>query len=344
MAKSAMKIHSLDAEILTATTRTIGEPRKQEAIVGSAEGKLSATRSERRLRRRRPSMHEARKETLAGRYQLLECIGRGGMGEVHRARDLVLQREVAVKILNRAHVGKERAIQRFAREAQAMAALDSPYLTSIYDMGSQDEHFFLVMQYIVGPSMLRILATQGALPPRRVAHIMCQVLEALATIHEKGFVHRDVKPSNVLVDGDDHVTLVDLGIVFDPSASPLTPKGIALGTPAYMSPEQAAGKAVDGRSDLYAVGIMLMHALTGRLMLRGHSRSFGENLREHASRLPAPWAKIVRKALAHDPQDRFPSAASMGQAIQQALDSSVTPEALVQPLVTITGPADDESA
>ena len=258
-------------------------------------------------------------DILASRYQLVECIAKGGMGDVHRARDLLLEREVAIKLMKPLCLGEPNAAARCEREAHAMAALDSPFLPPIYDLGYQGVHIFLVMRYIAAPPLSAIITQEGPLSSMRVARIACNVLDALAHMHSRQFIHRDVKPANVLVDRYDHATLVDLGIVLDTSASSLTSRGYALGTPAYMSPEQRYGRPLDERSDLYSVGITLMYALTGRLT---RNSSPERNHAEQAGELMAPWDRIIGQAVHGDVEERFRSAEGMKRAIVRAMDEA----------------------
>ncbi|MCO5973785.1 serine/threonine-protein kinase [Actinoallomurus soli] len=217
-------------------------------------------------------MHGQPGEILAGRYRILGLIGRGGMGRVWRAYDAELDREVAVKELRLPDeiddADRREWYARAAREARAAARLHHPGIVALHDRVIDVGRPWLVMELVPGRSLDQVLRTDGPLPVRRVADIGRQMLDALAAAHAAGIVHRDVKPPNVLLDGD-RAVLTDFGIAVLEGDATLTKSGVQLGTPAYMSPEQVRGHAATPRSDLWALGATLYAAVEGRPRSRG---------------------------------------------------------------------------
>lgn len=276
---------------------------------------------------------------LANRYHLRDRLGKGGMAYVYRAEDSFLGREVAIKVLSEECATHDVAMKRFVREARTMAALDSAHVVPLYDVGKDGPHTFLVMKLMDAPTLDHIIQREGRLAPGRAARLMAQVLDGLGHLHEKGVVHRDVKPSNVLVDGSDYAMLLDLGIAFDPTAAGLTADGIILGTPSYISPEQVAGTPVDGRSDLYSAGVVLFEALTGELPFLArtqveaclmHLKRPPPSPRELEPSISEAVARVVLKALEKKPDRRFATARAMREALLEAAGESLA--AMSQPV------------
>ncbi len=200
-------------------------------------------------------------------YELLEPIGRGGMGAVYLARHRKLDRRVAIKVLLAAADGDPTFAERFAREAQALARLDHPGIVGVHDFGDAGDFCYLVMDYVEGAN-LRAVMQQGQLGRTDVLQISSQLCDALQYAHEHGVVHRDIKPENILIDQYGIVRLADFGLAKVATAGPqpsLTRTGGAVGTPHYMAPELLAGRAADHRADLYALGVVLYEMLTGTL-------------------------------------------------------------------------------
>jgi serine/threonine protein kinase len=195
---------------------------------------------------------------LGGRYALGALLGAGGMGQVYRARDRVLQRTVAVKVLSAAATQDLELVARFGREARAAATLNHPNIVTVFDSGADGDLHYLVMEYVEGQSLAGLLRQEGVLEPRRAAEVGRQVCQALAAAHAAGLVHRDITPGNVLVDPAGLVKVADFGIAKLGAATTMTGDGMVLGTAAYLAPEQAQGRPVDGRSDLYALGVCSM--------------------------------------------------------------------------------------
>ena len=267
-----------------------------------------------------------------GPYEILAPLGAGGMGEVYRARDTRLGREVAVKVLPALSAGSAEAMQRFEREAQAVAALSHPNVLSLHDFGNEDGASYAVMELLEGET-LRERLSAAAIPPRKAVDYAQQMARGLAAAHDRGIVHRDLKPDNVFLTRDGIVKILDFGLarpadVHSSSGSgsqgSLTASGTVVGTPGYMSPEQIRGKPVDQRSDLFALGVILYEMLTG-------VRAFqGENAVEtmmavlqtdpplSAGRgVPPELSEIVLHCLEKSPEDRFQSARDLAFALQR---------------------------
>ena len=264
-------------------------------------------------------------KVVGDRYELGGLLGSGGMGQVWRAYDRRLGRSVALKLLS-IDVPDPRSRQRFSREAQAAASFSHPNAVTVYDFGEEDNRPYIVMELVEGSTLADLLAERGSLPGPEAGSIAEQVLDALGAAHRKGLVHRDVKPSNVLLTPDGRVKLADFGIAkaVGGAASGLTATGEVLGTPHYLSPEQAAGEPATPRSDLYATGVLLYEMLVGTPPFTGesplavalaHQRTAPPPLRGRPDVDPI-LAMAVERALEKDPDRRYPDAASMRAALR----------------------------
>jgi len=274
-------------------------------------------------------MARDRSGTLTGQrlgpYQLVSKLGQGGMGAVYKARDISLQRTVAVKVLPTALAADQTYVRRFVREARASARLSHPNLVHIYHVGQKEGLYYFAMEFIAGQSLFGRIRTSGPLTVEEFLRIGGQTLAALQKIHSAGLTHRDVKSSNVIIEtGTGRAVLMDFGLAKDRSARAdepaLTSAGVVLGTPEYMSPEQAEGRKTDARSDIYSLGIMAHEMLTGRMPFTGKSAI--AVLRQQVEAAPPPLSAgrpelppaldaIVARALAKTPDERYGSAALM---------------------------------
>lgn len=265
---------------------------------------------------------------LLGSYRLIDRLGAGGMGEVWRAEDTRLLRPVAIKILSERIANDPEWKARFLREARTIAQMNHPNIATIYSIEQEADKLFIAMELVEGESLATVLA-RGALPPREAVNIVRQVAEALAEAHDKGIVHRDVKPDNVIV-AKRGVKVLDFGIakqVISSSESPtLTQAGLIVGTPFYMSPEQALGKPVDTRSDLFSLGVVLYEALAGKRPFEGESvtetmmniiMQDALDLAAVAPTVPPALAEIVRRALQKKPERRYGSAGELVDALNR---------------------------
>jgi eukaryotic-like serine/threonine-protein kinase len=272
---------------------------------------------------------------LGDRYELDGVVGRGGMAEVYRARDLRLDRTVAIKTL-RTDLARDQTFQaRFRREAQSAASLNNPSIVAVYDTGEDLDVStgapvpFIVMEYVDGRTVRDLLIEGHRLLPERTLEITSGVLRALEYSHQAGIVHRDIKPGNVMVTRNGDIKVMDFGIAraMSDAQATMTQTAQVIGTAQYLSPEQARGERVDARSDLYSTGCLMYKLLTGRPPFTGDSpvAIAYQHVRNYplppslVERSLPPWAdSIVLKAMAKSPNDRYQSAAEMQADIQRA--------------------------
>ncbi len=268
---------------------------------------------------------------FARRYELGELLGAGGMGRVYLARDTVLDRQVAIKFIGDGRAAEEGARRRFLREARAAAALEHPNIVPIYDVGATDQgEMYLAMAYCPGESLKSRLA-QGAVAPREALGIAGALADALAHAHRQGVVHRDLKPSNVLLGADGRVRLIDFGLAKLTETSVLSGSEQFAGTPAYMAPEQITGDPVDGRTDLWALGVVLYEMLSGRRPFGGeqtHSILYAiVNTPPDPFELPEDFTggrvqPLLERTLAKDPAERYATAEALRADLRQLLEGT----------------------
>ena len=264
--------------------------------------------------------------TIVGKYRIVGQLGRGATGIVYRAVDQSLNREVAVKILNPALADSE-VLKRFKAEATVLASLNHPEIATLYDLFRTGTELLMVMELVRGETLEHLCERLGPLPPERAAYLIDRILWALEHAHRAGVVHRDMKPSNVMVTELGHVKIMDFGVARVRGSEHVTVDGYVVGTPAYMPPEQALGKEVDGRADLYSVGVIFYRLVTGALpltadtpvgMLQKQISDVPAPLRLHRDDLPAWCEQIVERALTKSPDDRFQSATEFRDALANA--------------------------
>jgi serine/threonine-protein kinase len=254
-----------------------------------------------------------------GRYRIERKLGAGGMADVYLAEDQELGRRVAIKILNSRHGNDDQFIERFRREAKNAAALNHPNIVSIYDRGEAEDTYYIAMEFLDGRTLKELIVGRGAAPINVAIEYARQILSALRFAHRHGIVHRDIKPHNVLVDGEGRVKVTDFGIA-RAGTSQMTETGSIVGTAQYLSPEQAKGGEVDPRSDLYSLGVVLYELLTGKTPFDGETPV--EIAMKHLSTTPQPPSKlrpdvpreldmVVMRALAKNPDERYQSADEM---------------------------------
>jgi eukaryotic-like serine/threonine-protein kinase len=229
--------------------------------------------------------------TLDGRYHIVERIAAGGMGEVFRAHDAVLAREVAIKVLHRSLAGDQGFVDRFRREARAAATLNHPNIVAVYDWGSVDGIYYMVMEYVRGRSLRELVGANGRLEPAQAGEIVRQTLVALDHAHRLGLVHRDLKPENILVTTEGLVKLTDLGLARAYAEGRTTRTGTVIGTVQYLSPEQIRGEPADPRSDLYSLGIVTYELLSGKLPFTGET-PMSIAYKHLSNRVPVPSAVV----------------------------------------------------
>jgi serine/threonine-protein kinase len=255
-----------------------------------------------------------------GRYRVLRKLGSGGMANVYLAEDGELGRQVAIKILNDRHAADDQFVERFRREAKNAAGLSHPNIVQIYDRGEAEGTYYIAMEYLEGQTLKELAAERGPLAVRDAIAYARQILAALRFAHRKGIVHRDIKPHNALIDDDGRLKVTDFGIARAGPASQMTEAGSIIGTAQYLSPEQARGGAIDQRSDLYSIGVVLYELLTGTVPFTGdtpveiamkHLSSVPEPPSARRAEIPRPLDQVVLRALAKDPDERYASAEEM---------------------------------
>jgi eukaryotic-like serine/threonine-protein kinase len=267
-----------------------------------------------------------------GKYRIVERLGRGGMGTVYKAIDETLDREVAIKVLN-ADLGDSDLLKRFRAEAVTLARLNHPGIATLYELYRNDNDLLMVMEFVRGETVHELSERLGALAAPQAAHLAMQVLDALSHAHRAGVVHRDLKPANLMVTEMGIVKVMDFGIARVLGTEHFTQGGYMMGTPAYMAPEQVLGGEIDGRADLYAVGVVLYRLLSGQLpfsadtaiaMVQKQVNESPTPIGQFQPDLP-PWcARVLERALAKSPGDRFQTA----DEFRTALLSAVQPQTL----------------
>src|ERR1700683_5314809 len=299
------------------------------------------------------------------RYELDHLIARGGMAEVYRARDRLLDRPVALKILFPELSIDRTFVERFKREAQAAANLSHPNIVPVYDWGEDAGTYFIVMEFIDGRPLSAVLRDVGPLPPEQAADIGVHVAGALAFAHRHGVIHRDIKPGNVLITNDNQVKVTDFGIARAMNTEEsLTQTGAVMGTATYFSPEQAEGIGVDARSDIYSLGVVLFEMATGRPPFLGdtpvavaskHVRDYPPAHRELNPSIPPTFEAIILKSMAKDPAHRYATAEELREdllrfnegrsvlAMESAATTTVAALGATQAIGSVGG-ADDTQA
>src|SRR5262245_45297451 len=270
-------------------------------------------------------------EVLGDRYEVLGKLGAGAFGEVYEAKDRELGRTVAIKRIRLDTIAEgpelEEVKKRFVQEAQVAARLRHPGVVTIHDIKAQGASSFMVMERVEGETLQAILRDRGRLPVGETLRILGQAAAALDFAHAQGIVHRDVKPANLMIEPSGQVKVMDFGIAKGPASGNITKTGAIMGTPNYMSPEQARGDKVDGRADLFSLGCILYECLSGRRPFVGDSLTaiLMKILTEppppldlDALHLPAPLGDVLKRALAKDPGDRYPTGKAMVEATEKA--------------------------
>lgn len=261
--------------------------------------------------------------TQIGKYQIQELVGEGAMGTVYRAVDSVIGRTVAIKVMNASIARQQDHRQRFLREAQAAGSLQHPNVVTIYDLGELDGHLFIAMEYVHGTDLERLMTGAEPLKLQSKLDIIVDVLMGLSYAHKHGIIHRDIKPANVRVGEDGHAKIMDFGVAHLAS-SDMTRTGIVVGTPSYMAPEQVMGGKVVPGTDLFAVGAVLYHLITGSKPFEGPTlqslfyrivTDMPKPLDEVRPGLPSALNAIIQKAMAKDPADRYETALDMANSI-----------------------------
>ena len=271
-----------------------------------------------------PSELDLVRAELDEEYEILEELGRGGMAIVFRAREKLLDREVAIKVLPFSLAFDKEFVERFQREARTAAKLEHPGIIPVYRVGKSGRVIYFVMKFLRGKPLSALLATRGALPPPEIRQVLGQVAKALAYAHRMGTVHRDIKPDNIMFDEHGQALVTDFGIAKAATGGKLTGTGMAIGTPHYMSPEQARAQQLDGRSDIYSLGVVAYQCLTGVVPFDGED-SFSIGYKHIMEELPTPVLEsqdqrdlfeVVKKMMAKLPAERFQTADDLVELLE----------------------------
>lgn len=267
---------------------------------------------------------------ISDRYKILELIGGGGMSNVYLAHDVILNRDVAIKVLRLDFTNEDELHRRFQREALSVTSLTHPNIVSIYDVGEDGDLHYIVMEYVKGKTLKQYIQEFAPISPARSVHIMRQLTSAMADAHENHIIHRDIKPQNILMDGEGNVKITDFGIAITLSSTSFTQTNSVMGTVHYLSPEQARGGTTTNQSDIYALGIVLYELLTGELPFSGesavsiaikHLQTETPSIRALDATIPQSLENVVLKATAKDPAHRYATV----EELQADLDTVLSP-------------------
>lgn len=287
-------------------------------------------------------------QKINDRYEIEKLIGEGGMANVYLARDTILDRKVAVKVLRGDLAGDEKFVRRFQREALSASSLSHPNIVEIYDVGEDDGNFYIVMEYIEGKTLKQLIKKRGVLSLSETMDIMLQLLDALATAHDSYIIHRDIKPQNIMIKESGLVKITDFGIAMALNSAQLTQTNSVMGSVHYLPPEQASGKGSTIRSDIYSLGILMFEMLTGKVPFKGdtaveialkHMKEPLPSVRTLNPVVPQSVENIILKAAAKNPKNRYRDVREMAEDIKTCLDASRQNE----PRITFKYPETDFS-
>jgi serine/threonine-protein kinase len=291
-------------------------------------------------------------EVIAERYELEELVGTGGMSSVYRARDQLLERHVALKVLHSHYADDAEYVERFRREARAVAKLSHPHIVTVIDRGEDGGQQYIVFEYVDGENLKQLVERTGPLPTRQAIELTLEIADALAFAHAHGLVHRDVKPQNVLITPDGDAKVTDFGIARSLDVEHgVTQTGTVLGTSNYLSPEQASGHTTTPATDVYSLGVVLYELLTAEVPFPGenfvavamkHLNDVPPNIHERRPDVPLRLGAVIERALEKDPADRFGSMDQFASELRQCLAELDTPDA--ERTLVVSSPVLRESA
>ena len=278
-------------------------------------------------------------QKINDRYEVIRSIGEGGMANVYLGHDTILDRNVAIKVLRGDLATDEKFVRRFQREALSASSLAHPNIVEMYDVGEDDETYYIVMEYVEGKTLKQLLKKRGTLTLSEAIDIMVQLTDGMAHAHDSYIIHRDLKPQNIMIKDDGQIKITDFGIAMALNATQLTQTNSVMGSVHYLPPEQASGKGCTIKSDIYSMGIIFYELLTGSLPFRGdnaveialkHMREPIPSVREENPAIPQSIENIIRKATAKNPKNRYDSARSMHEDLLTALDEDRMNEEVYQ--------------
>lgn len=278
-------------------------------------------------------------QKVNSRYEIIKTIGEGGMANVYLAKDIILDRNVAIKVLRGDLASDEKFVRRFQREALSASSLSHPNIVEIYDVGEDDGDYYIVMEYVEGKNLKQLLKKRGKLTAAEVVDIMLQITSAMGVAHDSLIIHRDLKPQNILIKDDGEVKITDFGIAMALNSTQLTQTNSAMGSVHYFPPEQANGKGSTLKSDVYSLGIMMYELLTGTLPFRGdnaveialkHLKEPIPSIRTELPELPQSIENIIIRATAKNPKNRYANANEMHEDLTTALNKERENEPVVE--------------
>jgi serine/threonine protein kinase len=268
------------------------------------------------------------RDQVIGNYRILEVIGKGSMGKVFKGIDLMLEREVAIKLIHPEYARRPDLVERFRKEAKILALLNHPNIVMIYTFFRQGDDFFMVMEFVYGETLSKISAREKAMPWIRAVSFFCQALKGIEHAHSKGIIHRDIKPGNMIITKTGLLKVMDFGIARMSGTAHLTIQGDIFGTTAYMSPEQIQGLEIDTRSDIYSLSVVLYKMLTGRVpfagknqyeLLKAQVEETPEPLRQLIPDVPTELEALIARALAKQPEQRLQTVSEFRESLESLL-------------------------
>lgn len=270
--------------------------------------------------------------SVVGSYKITEKIGEGGMGAVYKGVDLMLEREVAIKMLRPELSRQPQIVERFRSEAVTLAKLNHPHIATLYSFLRQGDDFFMVMEFVQGDTLDKVIQQRGAMEAQRAVPLFCQALEGIEHAHRQGIVHRDIKPANMMLTREGVLKVMDFGIARVLGTARMTKQGNIIGTIEYMSPEQVRGQETDARSDIYSLGILLYEMLTGRVpfsspsefeLMKNQIEAEPEPPRRFVQHIPTEIEGAILRALAKRPEDRFATASEFRSVLLAGLGATL---------------------
>ena len=268
-------------------------------------------------------------QKINDRYEIIKSIGEGGMANVYLAHDIILDRDVAVKVLRGDLANDEKFVRRFQREALSASSLSHPNIVEVYDVGEDDGKYYIVMEYVEGKTLKELVKRRGSLTIPEVIDIMLQLTSGLAVAHEAYIIHRDIKPQNIMILDNGLVKITDFGIAMAVNSTGLTQTNSVMGSVHYLPPEQACGKGSTIKSDIYSLGILMFELITGKVPYRGenaveialkHMKEQIPSVRKYNENIPQSIENIILKSTAKNPKNRYNNVLEMYHDLETCTD------------------------